>query len=186
MLTVAVRKGAPLEIFRVLGPSSSPRKPPPARTAPAEPGSRAPRRRATVLAVSAETGAPAATPEGLFDEHDGRIIGRDGNTVIAEFGSPLAAVRCALALESASRARIGVAIGDATSEDGEAVGEGVDLALAMGELAGTGQICVTDLVHRYTGAGVDGVYADGGERTVADRPDPLRMYLLSPAKPPTQ
>ena len=145
-----------------------------------------PRRRATVLAVSAPAGAPAATPQGLVDEHDGRVIGRDGDTVIAEFGSPLAAVRCALALERASQARIGVAIGDAASEDGGAVGEGVDLALAMGALAGPGQICVTDPVHRYTGADVDGVYADGGERTVAGRPDPVRVYLLSPAKPPAR
>ena len=176
----------PVEIFRVLGPASVRHKPPPTRATREAPGPGAPPRRATVLAVNTASGDLASAAKGLVDENGGRVIGRDGDTVIAEFGSPLAAVRCALALESASRARIGIAIGDAASEDGNAFGEGVDLALALGALAEPGRICVTDPVHRYTEADVDGVYADGGERTVAGRPDPLRVYLLSPAGPAAQ
>ena len=64
--------------------------------------------------------------DGLIGKHDGRIFGTGGDSVIAEFGSAVEAVRCAitiqeelsirnaeLASERQMKFRIGVNIGDA-------------------------------------------------------------------------
>ena len=50
-------------------------------------------------------GAYRSTIAELVDEHSGRIFGTAGDSVIAEFASPVQAVRCAVAIQRALNRR---------------------------------------------------------------------------------
>ena len=63
--------------------------------------------------------------EPRLSEHQGRLIKTTGDGFLAEFASPIAALRCALAIQSrltndpdALRLRIGLNLGDVIIEDG--------------------------------------------------------------------
>ncbi|MFT5100594.1 MAG: adenylate cyclase [Planctomycetaceae bacterium] len=64
--------------------------------------------------------------DGLIDKHDGRIFGTSGDSVIAEFGSTVEAVRCAIMIE-----------GD------NLYGDGVNVAARLEGKAEAGGICIS-------------------------------------------
>ncbi len=79
--------------------------------------------------------------EGLVVSHHGRVFGSAGDSVVAEFASPVEAVRCAVAiqreLESRNadlpedrrmRLRIGVNLGDVIVKGEDVYGDGVNVA----------------------------------------------------------
>ncbi len=92
----------------------------------------------------------------LIQTHDGRVFGGAGDSVIAEFASPVEAVRCAteiqLALDQRSadvpdtrrmRFRIGVNLGDVMVEGDNLYGDGVNVAARLEGIAEPGGICVS-------------------------------------------
>src|SRR5690349_211079 len=75
----------------------------------------------------------------LIAEHDGRIFGSAGDSVIAEFASPVEAVRCATQIQlgidernaelpepDRMRFRIGVNLGDIIVDGNNLMGDGVN------------------------------------------------------------
>ena len=89
--------------------------------------------------------------DGLISKHEGRIFGTGGDSVIAEFGSAVEAVRCAitiqeelrirnaeLAEEQRMKFRIGVNIGDVIVEDDNLYGDGVNVAARLEGVAEAG------------------------------------------------
>ena len=79
--------------------------------------------------------------DGLVTDHRGRVFGSAGDSVIAEFASPVEAVRCAaeiqlelkqrsanLAEDRRMRFRIGVNLGDVVVEGDNLFGDGVNVA----------------------------------------------------------
>ena len=84
--------------------------------------------------------------EPLLSERQGRLIKTTGDGFLAEFASPIAALRCALAIQSrqleepnALRLRIGLNLGDVIiEEDGDVYGEGVNVAARLEALAHPG------------------------------------------------
>src|SRR5580704_9764861 len=74
--------------------------------------------------------------EPSLSEHQGRLIKTTGDGFLAEFASPIAALRCALAIQStqsgdpnALRLRVGLNLGDVIIEEGgDIYGEGVNIA----------------------------------------------------------
>src|SRR5438128_6269334 len=72
--------------------------------------------------------------EPKIDEHTGRLVKTTGDGFLAEFASPIAALRCALAIQSELaggplQLRIGLNLGVVIVEDnGDVYGEGVNLA----------------------------------------------------------
>ena len=82
-------------------------------------------------------------------EHQGRLIKTTGDGFLAEFASPIAATRCALAIQSELagaplQLRIGLNLGDVIIEEsGDVYGEGVNVAARLEALADPGGILIS-------------------------------------------
>src|SRR5215469_14478367 len=87
-------------------------------------------------------------------EHTGRLVKTTGDGFLAEFASPIAAMRCALAIqgEMAStplQLRIGLNLGDVIVEaNGDVYGDGVNVAARLEGLAEPGGILISDKILR--------------------------------------
>jgi adenylate cyclase len=103
-----------------------------------------------------------AITDALIAQHRGRICGTAGDSVLAEFGSVFAAVRCSvkiqgnlaqanqtLAEERRMWFRIGINVGDVMMKDGDIFGDGVNIAARLEKLAEPGGICISRGVHDH-------------------------------------
>ena len=92
----------------------------------------------------------------FIGDHRGRIANTAGDSVLAEFGSAVDAVQCAveaqtaLAEANASLApdrrisfRIGIHIGDVMIRAGDLFGDGVNIAARLQTLANPGTVCIS-------------------------------------------
>src|SRR6516165_6347150 len=92
----------------------------------------------------------------FIGKHRGRIANTAGDSVLAEFGSAVDAVQCAVdaqtALAEANTGvppekhinfRIGVHIGDVMVRAGDLFGDGVNIAARLQTLANPGTVCVS-------------------------------------------
>src|SRR5687768_4561493 len=95
--------------------------------------------------------------DSLIAEYGGRIFGSAGDSVIAEFASPVDAVRCATEIQLAvdkqnsaapedrrMRFRIGINLGDVVADGDNLMGDGVNVAARLEALAPPGGICVSE------------------------------------------
>ncbi len=86
--------------------------------------------------------------DGLVAEHSGRVFGSAGDSVVAEFASPVEAVRCAADIQRdlerrnaeqtgdrRMRFRIGINLGDVVVEGDNLLGDGVNVAARLETLA---------------------------------------------------
>ena len=91
------------------------------------------------------------TIDALVARHDGRVFSTGGDSVLAEFGSAVEAVRCAISWqeEMASRNadladdrklmfRIGINVGDVMIRDDDLFGDGVNVAARLERLVPAG------------------------------------------------
>src|SRR6185437_14998465 len=100
--------------------------------------------------------------ENVFDPaivaHNGRVVKLIGDGTLAEFGSVLDAVNCALAVQRTEAAisneeapsivlRIGINLGDVIVDSDDIYGDGVNIAARLEGLAEPGGICVSSVVH---------------------------------------
>ncbi len=89
--------------------------------------------------------------DGLINRHDGRVFSTGGDSLLAEFGSAVEAVRCAISIqeEIASRNteladdrkltfRIGINVGDVMVRDDDLFGDGINVAARLEGLAEAG------------------------------------------------
>jgi class 3 adenylate cyclase/Flp pilus assembly protein TadD len=131
------------------------------------------------------------TIDRLIAKRDGRVFGGAGDSVIAEFTSPVEAVRCAVEfqrdiekrnahLEEARRMRfrIGVNLGDVMIEGEDLLGDGVNVAARLEALAEPGGICISATVHDHVVGKLDVAFADFGEKTVKNIKKPVRVYRV--------
>ncbi len=129
--------------------------------------------------------------EGLVASHHGRVFGSAGDSVIAEFASPVEAVRCAVAiqrkLESQNvglpedrrmRLRIGVNLGDVMVDGDNLLGDGVNVAARLEGLAEPGGICLSGMVHQSIEGKLDLAFDDLGEQEVKNIAKPGRAYKV--------
>jgi adenylate cyclase len=122
-------------------------------------------------------------------EHLGRLIKTTGDGFLAEFGSPIAALRCALAIQgvlandpSALRLRVGLNLGDVIIEEGgDVFGEGINVAARLEALAEPGGILISDKIHREVEGKVEAYFDDRGEQQVKNITRPVRIYAVCPA-----
>jgi class 3 adenylate cyclase len=127
----------------------------------------------------------------IIVRHDGRIFNTGGDSVLAEFSSPVQAVRCAVDFQEAARSRnllqppehqlrfrIGINLGDVMIRGSDLLGDGVNVAARLEGLAEPGGICVSgtiwDQIHGKLSLG----YVDLGEQSVKNLPKPIRAYHL--------
>jgi adenylate cyclase len=125
--------------------------------------------------------------------HNGRIVKLIGDGVIAEFGSVVDAVSCALSVQRSSARtldqsasqpaivlRIGINLGDVIIEGDDIYGDGVNIAARLEPLAEPGGICVSSIVNESVGNRVDVRFQDGGEINVKNIDRPIRIWKWHP------
>jgi adenylate cyclase len=129
--------------------------------------------------------------EGLIASHHGRVFGSAGDSVIAEFASPVEAVRCAvniqreleahnvdLAEDRHMRLRIGVNLGDVMVEGDNLLGDGVNIAARLETLADPGGISLARSVFDQVRKQLDLGYEYLGEHEVKNIAEPVRVYRV--------
>ena len=127
----------------------------------------------------------------LIAHHGGRICGTAGDSILAAFGSALAAVQCAIdiqtdlaasnqALEEDRRMhfRIGVNVGDVMIKEGDIFGDGVNIAARLEGLAKPGGICISRGIHDHVAKKLPYDFEDLGERSVKNIAQPIRVFHM--------
>jgi adenylate cyclase len=127
----------------------------------------------------------------LVTDHDGRIFNTAGDSVVAEFASPVEAVRCGsrIQVELAAhnvdvpparrmRFRIGVHLGDVMVDGDNLLGDGVNVAARLEALAEAGGLAISGAVHDHVDGKLDLVFDFEGEKTVKNITRPVPVYRL--------
>jgi len=129
------------------------------------------------------------TIEPSLARYQGRLIKTTGDGILAEFASPVGAVRCAIAIQDRIAAtngslqlRIGINLGDVIiADDGDVYGEGINIAARLEGIADPGGILISDKVHREIEGKLDAVFEDRGERQLKNISKPIRGYAVTPS-----
>ncbi len=129
--------------------------------------------------------------EGLVASHHGRVFGSAGDSVIAEFASPVEAVRCAVDIQREleahnvdltedrrMRLRIGVNLGDVIVEGDNLLGDGVNIAARLETLADPGGISLARSVFDQVKKQLDLGYEYLGEHEVKNIAEPVQVYRV--------
>lgn len=122
-------------------------------------------------------------------EHAGRIIKTMGDGMLVEFGSPVEAVRCAVEVQIGIAAReatipedrrirfrIGINLGDVIAEDGDVLGDGVNIAARLQVLADIGGICLSRSVRDQVRDRLPLEFEDMGQQSVRNIARPIQCY----------
>ncbi len=127
----------------------------------------------------------------LIQHHHGRVVDAPGDNLLAEFGSVVDAVNCAVEIQNELKIknselqgnrrmefRIGVNLGDVVEEGEKIFGDGVNIAARLESLSEAGGICISgtvfDQVENKLGFG----YEYLGEQTVKNIAKPVRVYRV--------
>jgi TolB-like protein/class 3 adenylate cyclase len=126
-----------------------------------------------------------------IEKHHGRVFKLMGDGLLAEFGSVVDAVECAVTLqrEMAKRdggtqaheriaVRIGVNLGDVIVEGEDRYGEGVNIASRLEQLAEPGGICVSQTVIDHLGNKLPIGIEAMGEHRLKNIVKPVRAYRV--------
>lgn len=133
--------------------------------------------------------------------HGGRVFGSAGDSVIAEFASPVEAVRCAVEtqreLESGNAAlpeekrmrfRIGVHLGDVMADGDNLLGDGVNIAARLEALAPPDGICISKFVADQVAGKVHATFANAGSHELKNISTNVEIWTWPPelAKQPSR
>ncbi len=123
----------------------------------------------------------------VIAEHNGRIVGTAGDSLLVEFPSAAEAVSCAHAVQvfmaernadvaenKRMQFRIGVNLGDIMIEGTDVFGNGVNIAARLQELAEPGGIWMSNVVHDQVRHSLKLRYEDQGEHRVKNISEPVR------------
>jgi adenylate cyclase len=139
-------------------------------------------------ALAALAGIREAT-ENQIKGHRGRIANTAGDSVLAEFGSAVDAVSCAMALqkELSPRAqgeglqvRIGIHLGEVIDKGGDLFGSAVNVAARLEGIAQPGGIVVSAALRDAVAGKLSMSFTDLGLKTLKNIEAPLRAYTVSP------
>jgi TolB-like protein/class 3 adenylate cyclase len=124
-------------------------------------------------------------------EHQGRIVKVTGDGILIDFPSAVAALRCAVEVQRAMAERnaneaedrriefrVGLHQGDIIVEDGDILGDGVNVAARLEGLAEPGGICVSQRIHEDAAGKVDVLFEDMGERQLKNIGRPVHVYRV--------
>jgi adenylate cyclase len=143
-----------------------------------------------------------------ISEHRGKVVKHTGDGVLAEFGSVVDAVRCAIEVQrgmaeqnatmpQAKRIefRIGIHVGDIIVDDNDIFGDGVNIAARLEGIAEPGGICISDDAQRQVRGKVDFAFEDMGPQNLKNIVEPMRAWRLrmnasgsaaTPIEPPVE
>jgi adenylate cyclase len=127
----------------------------------------------------------------LVQQHRGRVIDSPGDNLLAEFGSVVDAVQCAVAVQKELQARnadlpenrkmqfrIGINLGDVIEEEGRIYGDGVNIAARMEGLAEGGGICISGSAFEQVKGKLKVGYEYLGEQSVKNIAEKVPVYRV--------
>jgi adenylate cyclase len=127
----------------------------------------------------------------LIQQYRGRIVDSPGDNILAEFGSVVDAVNCAveiqrelsernavLAYNRKMEVRIGVNLGDVIEDDGNIYGDGVNIAARVESLAEAGGICISGRAYDQVENKLGLEYKNLGKHQVKNIKRPIRVYRV--------
>ena len=128
---------------------------------------------------------------GLIERHDGRVVNTWGDAVIAEFASPVEAVRAAVEVQHeladrnngvpedrCMRFRIGVNLGDVMVEGDDLYGDGVNIAARLQALSEPGGVVVSGTIHDLVRKKFDVGFEFVGAQAVKNIDEPVPSYRV--------
>jgi adenylate cyclase len=123
---------------------------------------------------------------------NGRLIGEIGDGTLSSFHSAIDAVNCARELQAALvedpelRLRIGIHVGDVVFTDNTVLGDGVNVASRIHDLAPPGGSCISERVYEEIRNKPEFQVKDLGEKKLKNVPRPLHVYTLTAFDAPAQ
>lgn len=130
----------------------------------------------------------------LIARHEGRIFNTAGDAVLAEFGSVVEAVRCAISIQDELRVRnaelvadrqmlfrIGVNVGDVIVNGNDLLGDGVNIAARLEGIAQPGGICISGSTFEQVKNKLSIGFEDLGPQRVKNIPDPIAAFGITSA-----
>ena len=137
-------------------------------------------------------GARMATAGAIVKHHRGRVFKLTGDGLLAEFVSPVEAVRAALEIQEAMRStnatagpddqlvlRIGINLGDIVESGDDLMGDAVNVAVRLESIAPHGGICVSAAIYEQIIGKLTLGAEDMGEQHVKNIPRPIHAYRLT-------
>jgi TolB-like protein/class 3 adenylate cyclase len=143
----------------------------------------------------------------LVTDHDGRIFGTAGDSVVVEFASAVNAVRAGIAIQREidrrnadlpearrMKFRIGINVGDIVVRGDDLLGDGVNAAARLQALADPAEIYISSSVYEQIEGKFGFPLVALGERVLKNMPRPVSVYRVEwaadaqasprPASPP--
>jgi TolB-like protein/class 3 adenylate cyclase/tetratricopeptide (TPR) repeat protein len=130
--------------------------------------------------------------DAMITSHHGRIAKTAGDSVLAEFGSAVDAVQCAveaqaelsqanvgLSPERHINFRIGVHVGDVMIKGGDLFGDGVNIAARLQTIASAGGTCISGAAHDQVRKILPLVFTDLGAQQVKNIEESVRAFAVS-------
>jgi adenylate cyclase len=124
--------------------------------------------------------------EPRLSEYQGRLIKTTGDGFLAEFASPISALRCAITIQDylsnapdALRLRIGINLGDVIVEQGgDVYGEGVNIAARLEGIADAGGILISGKIYGEVDGKVETTFEDRGPQLLKNISRPVHVYAV--------
>ena len=127
--------------------------------------------------------------DGIIDENDGVIFGSAGDSVIAEFSSPIKASEAAIAIQSKMKTmnqgqsesdqmtfRVGINIGDVMVSDDNLFGDAVNIAARLEAAAKPSGICVSQTLFDMINRKIMASFEDAGELDLKNIEFPIKAF----------
>lgn len=127
----------------------------------------------------------------LINRHRGRVFNTAGDAILAEFGSTVEGVRCAMSVQEELSGRnaelpgseqlhfrIGINVGDVMVEDGDLFGDGVNVAARLEGLAEPGGICISGTAYEQVKDKLTIGFREMGVQKVKNISHPITAFAL--------
>ena len=137
--------------------------------------------------------------DGLSAEHSGSIFGSAGDSVIAEFQSPIKATECAVQMQGKMQAmnedvpegrqmvfRVGINLGDVMVAQDNLFGDAVNVAARLESAAKPSGICISQSVFDMVSQKIKVSYEDAGELELKNIEYPVQAYFVIQSKGATR
>ena len=126
-----------------------------------------------------------------IQNHLGRVVDSPGDNILAEFGSVIHAVQCAVEIQKdlgvknaqlpehrKMHFRIGINLGDVVVERDKIYGDGVNIAARIEGMAEAGGVCVSGTVYDQIEDKLGLTYAYLGKKTAKNIKKSVRVYRV--------
>ena len=127
----------------------------------------------------------------LIDNNGGKVFGSAGDSLIAEFASPIKATECAVQMQNQMSAlnegipednkmvfRVGINVGDVMATKDNLFGDAVNVAARLESAAKPGGICLSKAMFDMINQKVQISFEDAGQLELKNIPQPIQAYFV--------